>query len=79
MIAEVIMILVVIVILGVGTALARWILARLHTKKNGRANNAYAVTWHAADNAAERFERIYDRLVAGVSANVSGAELHGAG
>jgi len=31
----------------------------------GRASRAFALKWHAADAAAERFERIYDRLMAG--------------
>ena len=41
----------------------------------GRASRAYAMKWHAADSAAERFERIYDRMMAGLPLNVSAEEL----
>ena len=41
----------------------------------GRASRAYALKWHAADSLAERFERIYDRMMAGLPLNISGAEV----
>ncbi len=31
----------------------------------GRASREFAVKWHSADACAERFERVYDRLMAG--------------
>ena len=43
----------------------------------GRASRAYAMKWHAADNAAERYERIYDRVMAGMPLNVSESEING--
>ena len=43
----------------------------------GRASRAYAMKWHGADNVAKRFERIYDRMMAGQPLNISGAELEG--
>ena len=43
----------------------------------GHASRSYAMKWHGADNAAERFERIYDRMMAKLPLNVSGAELKG--
>lgn len=43
----------------------------------GRASRAYAVKWHGADNAAKRFEWIYDRMMAGLPVNLSGTEVNG--
>ena len=43
----------------------------------GRASRAYALKWHGADNVARRFERIYDRMMAGQALNIAGAELDG--
>ena len=43
----------------------------------GTASRAYAMKWHSADRAAERFEHVYDRMMAGLPLNVPDAELFG--
>ena len=57
--------------------LKRLLLSPEERQRIGRASRAYAMKWHAADSAAERFELLYDRMMAGRPLNVSGAELHG--
>ena len=41
----------------------------------GRASRDYAIKWHAADAMAERFERVYDRVLAGLPVNIPVEEL----
>ena len=41
----------------------------------GRQSRAYALKWHSADACAERFERIYDRMMAGKTLNITGANI----
>ena len=43
----------------------------------GRSSRAYAMKWHAADSAAERYERIYDRVMASLPLNVVESEIYG--
>ena len=43
----------------------------------GHANRTYALKWHGSDSAAERYERVYDRVMAGLPLNVSESEIHG--
>lgn len=57
--------------------LKRLLLSEEERKRIGRASRAYAVKWHGADNVARRFERIYDRMMAGQPLNISGSELDG--
>ena len=43
----------------------------------GQASREYAIKWHAADSAAERFEWLYDRMMDGLPLNVFGSEVRG--
>ena len=37
-------------------------------RRIGAASRAFALKWHSADACAERFERVYDRLMQGLPA-----------
>lgn len=41
----------------------------------GRKSRAYALKWHSADACAERFERVYDRMMLGKNLNITGANI----
>ena len=41
----------------------------------GRASRAYAMKWHDSDSAAARYERIYDRIMAGFPLNVPESQI----
>jgi hypothetical protein len=41
----------------------------------GKESRAFAMKWHAADACAERFERVYDRLMQGLAPAATSAEL----
>ena len=43
----------------------------------GRASRVYAIKWHDSDSAAARYERIYDRIMAGLPLNVPESEIRG--
>jgi hypothetical protein len=57
--------------------LKRLLSSQEERRRIGRASRAYALKWHAADSAAKRFERVYDRIFAGLPVNVPEAEIHG--
>ena len=46
------------------SVLKRLLLSAEERKRIGKASSAYAMKWHAADSAAERYEKIYDRIIA---------------
>lgn len=41
----------------------------------GGKSRAFALKWHSADACAERFEQVYDRMMAGGNLNLTGARI----